>query len=202
MSQSRPAQTTRRELIAEAGIQILAAQGGRALTHRAVDRQANLPLGSTSYYAPTRNSLIDLIVRVLADRSAADLDRVAAVLSPSALAAGKARPHLAAVTEALISGVSSLVQRPDELRARYALLLELDVAAPARAILAERSPVQQSVARRLEESLTACGIQTDSSTAREVMELCDALVMRAILTGDRSGTARIIRTHVDGLATR
>jgi DNA-binding transcriptional regulator YbjK len=37
---------------------VLAAQGARGLTHRAVDESAKLPIGSTSYYFRTRGDLI------------------------------------------------------------------------------------------------------------------------------------------------
>ncbi|WFR73994.1 TetR family transcriptional regulator [Prescottella defluvii] len=46
---ARPPRTA---LIADAAVTLIAQQGLRALTHRAVDRAAGIPEGSTSYYAP------------------------------------------------------------------------------------------------------------------------------------------------------
>ncbi|MFT4127472.1 MAG: TetR family transcriptional regulator, partial [Gordonia sp. (in: high G+C Gram-positive bacteria)] len=51
---------------------MIARDGLRALTHRAVDREAGIPQGSTSYHAATRQSLVELIVDGLAAKSAAD----------------------------------------------------------------------------------------------------------------------------------
>src|SRR6185503_4558551 len=48
----------RRAAIADAALAVLDAEGGRGLTHRAVDRQAALPQGSTSNYFQTREALL------------------------------------------------------------------------------------------------------------------------------------------------
>jgi DNA-binding transcriptional regulator YbjK len=52
----------RRMLIADAALKLIGAQGARALTHRAVDRAAGLPPGSTSYYCPRRSELLALVI--------------------------------------------------------------------------------------------------------------------------------------------
>jgi DNA-binding transcriptional regulator YbjK len=48
--------------IADAAIDVLASQGSRGLTHRAVDAAASLPPGSTSYYLRTREALLQAVV--------------------------------------------------------------------------------------------------------------------------------------------
>ncbi|MCT2587983.1 TetR/AcrR family transcriptional regulator [Actinophytocola gossypii] len=48
----------RRTLITDAAVGTLAAEGMRGFTHRAVDRAAGLPEGSTSYYFRTREALM------------------------------------------------------------------------------------------------------------------------------------------------
>ena len=52
--------TDRKTLIADAAIALLGTQGARGLTHRAVDAQAGLPAGSTSFYCRTRLELLKL----------------------------------------------------------------------------------------------------------------------------------------------
>ncbi|WP_370940055.1 TetR/AcrR family transcriptional regulator [Amycolatopsis sp. cg13] len=47
-------------VIGDAAVEVIAAEGMRGLTHRAVDRAAGLPAGSTSYYARTRVALLEL----------------------------------------------------------------------------------------------------------------------------------------------
>ncbi|MFC6089789.1 TetR/AcrR family transcriptional regulator [Saccharothrix lopnurensis] len=49
----------RRELLCDCAISVLAAEGGRGLTHRAVDRAAEVPEGTTKNYFPTRESLLE-----------------------------------------------------------------------------------------------------------------------------------------------
>lgn len=57
-------------LVADAALTLLADRGMRGLTHRAVDETAGLPQGSTSNVARTRQALLELAVRRLADREA------------------------------------------------------------------------------------------------------------------------------------
>lgn len=54
-----PAAGDRRALIADSALAVLEAEGGRGLTHRAVDRRAGLPEGSTSNYYKTREALLN-----------------------------------------------------------------------------------------------------------------------------------------------
>ncbi|WP_460063192.1 TetR/AcrR family transcriptional regulator [Streptomyces sp. YKOK-I1] len=61
---------SRAELVADTALALLAARGMRGLTHRAVDEAAGLPQGSTSNLARTREALLDLAVRRLAEREA------------------------------------------------------------------------------------------------------------------------------------
>ncbi|MFJ5991639.1 TetR/AcrR family transcriptional regulator [Lentzea sp. NPDC092896] len=49
---------SRRELLCDTAIQILAVEGGRGLTHRAIDREAGVPIGTTKNYFPTRESVL------------------------------------------------------------------------------------------------------------------------------------------------
>lgn len=59
----------RRIQLADAGLTVLAAAGARGLTHRAVDRSATLPEGSTSYYFRTRAALLQACAIRLGDRT-------------------------------------------------------------------------------------------------------------------------------------
>lgn len=67
---ARSTGTSRTELIGDAAIRLLAERGMRGLTHRAVDEAAGLPQGSTSNRARTRQALLEIAVRRLADREA------------------------------------------------------------------------------------------------------------------------------------
>lgn len=55
----------RRRALADAGIRVLAREGARGLTHRAIDREAGVPLGTASNYFRSRSALVEgLISRV------------------------------------------------------------------------------------------------------------------------------------------
>ncbi|HWE89289.1 MAG TPA: TetR/AcrR family transcriptional regulator [Pseudonocardiaceae bacterium] len=58
----------RRPLLADAAIAVLARDGGRGLTHRAVDREAEVPEGTTKNYFPTRDSLLEAAANRMADQ--------------------------------------------------------------------------------------------------------------------------------------
>jgi DNA-binding transcriptional regulator YbjK len=60
----------------DAAIVTLAREGMRGLTHRAVDRAAGLPQGSTSYYFRTREALLEGTLERLAELSNAELTSV------------------------------------------------------------------------------------------------------------------------------
>ena len=65
----------RRDDIADAAIDVLATDGARGLTHRAVDRRLDLPRGSTSYYFRTREALLAAVADRLVELDRADVDR-------------------------------------------------------------------------------------------------------------------------------
>ncbi|CCK31642.1 transcriptional regulator [Streptomyces davaonensis JCM 4913] len=66
----RTAGAARADLVADTALSLLAERGMRGLTHRAVDEAAGLPQGSTSNLARTRQALLELAVRRLAEREA------------------------------------------------------------------------------------------------------------------------------------
>lgn len=106
----------RADLVADAALALLAERGMRGLTHRAVDEAAGLPQGSTSNVARTREALLELTVRRLAEREA----RVLALDELPDLRRGTA-----AVVEALALATHRALTRHRELTvARYELALE------------------------------------------------------------------------------
>ncbi|MFE5819084.1 TetR/AcrR family transcriptional regulator [Streptomyces sp. NPDC056479] len=66
----RSAGAARADLVADTALALLAERGMRGLTHRAVDEAAGLPQGSTSNLARTRQALLEVAVRRLAEREA------------------------------------------------------------------------------------------------------------------------------------
>ena len=60
----------RRRTLADAGLSILAGEGARGLTHRAVDRKAGVPTGTATNYFRTRDALISALVDRIGERLA------------------------------------------------------------------------------------------------------------------------------------
>ncbi len=60
----------RRRALADAGIAVLAREGSRGLTHRAVDAQAGVPIGTTSNYFRSRETLVDGLIERIGERLA------------------------------------------------------------------------------------------------------------------------------------
>ena len=63
--------TSREQQILDAAIDVLAAGGGRQLTHRAVDAAAGLPVGSTSNRFRTRDALLGGVLGRVLERETA-----------------------------------------------------------------------------------------------------------------------------------
>lgn len=107
---------SRADLVADAALALLAERGTRGLTHRAVDEAAALPQGSTSNLARTRQALLELAVRRLAEREAR-------VLAPHEMPDPAAGP--AGLVDALALATHRALTRNRALTlARYELALE------------------------------------------------------------------------------
>ena len=106
----------RRRVIARHALEVLAAEGARGLTHRAVDRAAGLPAGSTSYYFRTRNALLDACLDDLVRQDEAEI----AALAPTLRAADA--DQLAATLAAVLHRWAT-TDRTRQL-GRYELFLE------------------------------------------------------------------------------
>ncbi|MFI5572200.1 TetR/AcrR family transcriptional regulator [Streptomyces sp. NPDC051740] len=123
----RTAGTARADLVADTALALLAERGMRGLTHRAVDEAAGLPQGSTSNLARTRQALLELAVRRLAEREARVLalhempdPRAGAgpLVDALALAAHRALTRNRALTLARYELALEATRRP-ELRAHF-----------------------------------------------------------------------------------
>lgn len=93
---------SRRRVLADAGLTVLAREGSRGLTHRAVDIEANVPTGTTSNYFRSRDALIEGLVDRIGERLAPtpdDLERRAAGTPGPALFADYIRDIVRRLTD-------------------------------------------------------------------------------------------------------
>ena len=180
---------TRREQIADAGVRLIARSGMRALTHRAVDAEAALPPGSTSYYARTRRDLTALVVDRLADYTQADLN---GLTIPDALTPAEA-------VQLAEGFLDLLARRGDAQAARFALLFELRGDEELRASLTADAPVRQALIKAAEKILQAVGIAEASQHAPDLVGLVDALLMYRTAQAAPVNAARVLRAYISGL---
>jgi DNA-binding transcriptional regulator YbjK len=110
---------TRHQLIADAAISVLANEGARGLTHRAVDSEANLPEGSTSNLFRTRSALLEAVVDRHVQRELLAISAVHALESSKDLTVAKLAELLHAAIRALASSPGSALTA-----CRYELYLE------------------------------------------------------------------------------
>lgn len=103
----------RRAALSDAGLRVLSRSGPRGLTHRAVDKEAGCPAGTTSNYFRTRDALLS----ALADRI---YERLAP--PPEVLANPTAKPPC---VESLAEYVEDIVRRATASPELYVALLEL-----------------------------------------------------------------------------
>ncbi|MFS8100240.1 TetR/AcrR family transcriptional regulator [Lentzea alba] len=160
----------RKDLIADAAIQLVAELGMRGLTHRAVDRRAGLPEGSTSAYFRTRKSLIEGLVERLATQEQQDI-----VLDPEDFAGAIARTL-----------DNWLVERNRTL-ARYAVMLEATHHPELRTILTH-SPLSQAT-----ELAAALGHEDPETSGGRILAFLDGLLFYRLVgggstTGPKPGT--------------
>lgn len=106
----------RRTLLADAAVRVLAQQGSRGLTHRAVDIAAGVPKGTASNYFSTREDIIDSILARIGERLSPD-PKVHAELARRA-------PGVELFTDYLRDIVHRLTSEPDVAVALFELRLE------------------------------------------------------------------------------
>lgn len=129
--------TDRRSELADAGLAILASDGSRGLTHRAVDRAAGVPVGTSSNYFPSRRELLRALGQRFYERLAPRSDPLSTATADHATMAGylrdiwsrvSAQPEL---TIALLELRLEAMRNPelaDDLRATLSHNFEKDVA--------------------------------------------------------------------------
>ena len=163
----------RRELIARTALQVLASEGARALTHRAVDTRAALPAGSTSYYFRSRTALLRACVEDLAAQDHAQLDLLAPVL-----AAADAETLGKVLGDVLVHWLSADRERHV---ARYELSLEA-LRRPELAETLHRSGA--AIRARVAEVLAGLGASDPAGQAQWLVACLDGILFDRLVGAD------------------
>lgn len=166
MSPSRD-RAAREVVIRDAAIEVVAAAGLRGLTHRAVDEQAGLPAGSTSYYHRTRDALLNALIERLAQRSSSE---------PPALADPPTVDELAELVADQLYAMTTTGRSAT--LARYELSLEATRRPELRRSLEEAGAAYRGSAADL---LAALGSTDPERHGRRFVSWCDGLVYDALV---------------------
>ncbi len=184
----------RRQAIGDTAIAIVAREGLRALTHRAVDRELGLPTGSTSFYVRTRGQLIESMVHRLAARATADLPPDT---TPPTTVGGAA--------EELAALVDAMALRAEDHRVRWALDVDLVGEAALHALLTHASPVRTAFLSQAEGRLAAVGVPHPAHHAPALVCLIDALLFdrlagSGVMASSRVDARALFHAYLTGLA--
>ncbi|MGW4165193.1 TetR/AcrR family transcriptional regulator [Streptomyces sp. NPDC004788] len=179
--ETSPAPGSRRTLLADAALGVLADAGMRGLTHRAVDAAAGLPAGTTSAYFRTRSALLTALVRRLVELDQAEL-RTAAEHTPVLRTEAELVRGLAALVAARTGGEG----RRRSL-ARYACVLESVRDPELRDILVPReNPGRQAV----RDFLAARGVADPEARTLTLLACVDGLVLDRVVAGEAATEGR------------
>ena len=182
----------RRQRIANAGIALIARGGTHRLTHRAVDAEAGLPNGSTSYYARSRRDLIRLVMEQLSAESQADLTDIEV---PEKLTVQQATELVGRLTKRLILN-------GDAQAARFALMFEVRDDDELRRELTVDAPVRSSFDEKAVKLLRALGATDPEGTASEFVVLVDAVLMYRAVEAAPIDPVGVVETYLTGLLVR
>ncbi|WP_329410628.1 hypothetical protein OG563_47985 [Nocardia vinacea] len=106
-----------KDVIGSAAITVLATEGSRGFTHRAVDKQAGVPEGTTSRYARTRAALLLFTAEAMFDIDARQAAEALTGHDTGPLTAEEA-------TDIIVRAAGILLQAPERYKARLELQLE------------------------------------------------------------------------------
>ena len=166
--------TDRRTVLADAAIDVLAEAGIRGLTHRAVDRAAHMPPGTTSAYYRTRQALLTALVRRLVTLDQAELQ-----------ATGERTP-VPRSAEELVAGIAAFIEQRltgDGRRrslARYACAIESVHHPELREILVPRQNAARHVVR---DFLAGQGVADAEDRTVTLLTCVDGLVFDRLVGG-------------------
>ncbi|GLZ30388.1 TetR family transcriptional regulator [Lentzea sp. NBRC 105346] len=163
----------RRAALLDAAIEVLAREGARGLTYRAVDTEAGVPAGTSSNYFPNRDELLHQIAVKIHERL---------MPSDASLAESLALPRDKALVERFMHDI---VARADADRSSYLALLELRLEATRRPEL--RAALTRTISDNIEFNVafhTEAGLPGDRTTVELLyLAMSSLIVERLTLPG-------------------
>ncbi|WP_199431251.1 TetR/AcrR family transcriptional regulator [Qaidamihabitans albus] len=189
----------RKQRAADAAIEVIASDGLRGLTHRAVDARAGLPPGSTSSCFRTRLALLAAVLDRLAE-----LDEAVVTAVPDTGWSTDTPEQRAAIVDML---TDLLVYWLGPARSRTRARMELYVDATRRAeLLPELQAANRRFVDRAAEGIRLTGLTNSDQAARMLVAHMDGLLYDALarpyLGGhDRAALRESLDTLVRGITS-
>lgn len=163
--------SARRRQILDAAVTVLATQGWRGLTHRAIDRAAGLPEGSSSAYYRSRSALQAAMAEYVVGQLASDVEALAAELDEQP----GDHDHAVAATSATFR---RWLDESDLLKAR----LELTLAAARDDDLAAQLRESREGLTTIVHDILACGGHPHSvAVSGTIVAAVDGVLIAALL---------------------
>ena len=164
--------TALRTRVLDAAIQVLGTQGLKALTHRRIDEQAELPPGSTSNYFRTRNALLGGVTEAILEREVAGMEATFAPRSADEL------------LDALVALLDRITEDQRTLTsARLVLFMEASHDPALRETLGQGRTILEAALRQVLHDL---GVSDTVASTRAIMACAEGLILHRIARHDDS----------------
>ena len=185
MSASAPAD--RRTALLEATLQLIGSGGLAAVTHRAVERAAGLPHGSTTYYFKSKQQLLEAAVARLLEIDRARADEIVHAISRTlATRAPLDSLDLDAIAAAIVAWIDQ--DRTYQL-ARYELFVE---SARRPELKAAMRSGGDSFLRVLEPIVVAAGSHDPARDARIALAMANGLMLEQLARPEPDFATRVL----------
>jgi AcrR family transcriptional regulator len=161
----------RRRQILDAAVTVLASQGWRGLTHRAIDRAAGLPEGSSSAYYRSRSALQAAMAEYVVWQLAVDVEALAAELDQRPGDLDNAVASTAATFERWLDD-------SDVLTARLELTL---AAARDEDLAAQLREAREGLSTVVDEILVCGGHDPSGGVSATIVAAVDGVLIAALL---------------------
>jgi DNA-binding transcriptional regulator YbjK len=165
-----PTRSERMELMLGAALHVIAEQGLRGLTHRAVDRAAGLPEGSCSAYLRTREALVLAVTEYVAEHVAGHVRELAEELAGRPLDDDRA-------VETVTRAILRWVDEREVLVARLELTIQ---ASRDRALAKTLGTLRKDLVDVVGSVLTARGKPHGAAAAETLVSSFDGVLIGAL----------------------
>jgi AcrR family transcriptional regulator len=156
-----------RKALLAAAVRVVAAEGLRNLTYRAVAREANVTHGLVAHHFGSREALLDAALQYSVDNSVASITT---------------RPGTGDI-DAIFAGLMQMVtDHPDDQAFQYELILE---SRRRPALRPHVESLYRTYRQALREELAHGGIDVDDATAHVFIAAADGLIFQQITLGHR-----------------